>query len=220
MTKSAELKGTNFTLSVLHLMEEDLQQAQSMLNERKKLAPVFFENAPIVVDVSRLTDKIDFAAIQKMVNDTGMIMVAVTGCKTQVLREKAKKAGIAIMSSSKEKIPTDPVYLPTKVVVTPIRSGQQIYAKNADLVVLNHISAGAEIIADGNIHIYGSLRGRAIAGANGQKNAHIFCHNLQPELVSIAGTYWLNEAIPEQFLGSSAKVTLDDDVLQIEPLAI
>ena len=218
MTKSAELKGTNFTLSVLYLMDDDLDQAKSMLEERKKLAPVFFDGAPIVVDVSKLSEGIDFDVIKRMVNGAGMIMVAITGCKTQTARDAAKKVGIAVISSAKEKAATDPQYMPTKIVATPIRSGQQVYAKNADLVVLNHVSPGAEIIADGNIHIYGSLKGRAIAGANGDKKAYIFCQNLQAELVSVAGTYWLNESIPQYYMGNSAKVSLNTDALQIEAL--
>lgn len=219
MTKTAELKGSTFTLSVLHLMDDNFEQAQAMLSERINQAPSFFNAAPIVVDISRLVTVPDFEAIQSIINHTGMILVAVTGCNTTAKREAAQKAKLAVVNSPKETRANDPVHAATKVITTPIRSGQQIYAKNSDLIILNHVSAGAEIIADGNIHVYGSLRGRAIAGANGQKGAYIFCYRLQPELVSIAGTYWLSEAIPEPYLGSSVKVSLRDDSLHIEPLA-
>lgn len=220
MTNTAELKGSSFTLSVLHLKDENYQQVEDMLIERKNLAPLFFDSAPLVVDISQLKTIPDFEKIKNFIEKAGMILVAVSGCKKPEVKEAAKKAGLAMMNPSKEKVIANTSHAQTKIIRTPIRSGQQIYAKDSDLIILNHVSAGAEIIADGNIHIYGSLRGRAIAGANGERSAYIFCQNLQPELVSIAGTYWLNEAIPVSYLGGSAKVSLIEDSLQIEPLAV
>ncbi len=88
----------------------------------------------------------------------------------------------------------------TRIVNTPVRSGQQIYARDADLIVTNSVSAGAELVADGNIHIYGMMRGRALAGASGDRDCQIFCTNLAAELVSIAGEYWIMDQIPEEFL--------------------
>lgn len=85
---------------------------------------------------------------------------------------------------------------------------------------MNHVSAGAEIIADGCIHVYGTLRGRAIAGANGQHQAQIFCQNLQSELVSIAGCYWLSDKIPAEFWGKGVVISLAENNLNIEPLAL
>lgn len=85
----------------------------------------------------------------------------------------------------------------------PVRSGQRIYAPHCDLIVTNHVSAGAELIADGNIHVYGMMRGRALAGAGGDRDAQIFCTHLAAELVSIAGEYWLSDNIPAEFLWQS-----------------
>lgn len=82
----------------------------------------------------------------------------------------------------------------SKVVTQPVRSGQQIYAKGADLIVLSSVGTGAELLADGHIHVYGTLRGRALAGIQGDKTARIFCSNLEAELVSIAGQYLMLEA--------------------------
>jgi septum site-determining protein MinC len=88
-------------------------------------------------------------------------------------------------------------HTPSMIVTQPVRSGQQIYAQNCDLIVIGAISPGAELIADGNIHVYGSLRGKAIAGAKGNEKARIFCHDLAAELISIAGHYWLSEDIAQ-----------------------
>lgn len=221
MTKNAELKGSSFTLSVLHLMDDDLDSAMQVLSDKVNQAPAFFDGAPVVVDIARLHNQPDFVQLKATIEKTGMLVVGVTGCKQNQVRDAARQAGLAVMNPARQAARiNDPIQTPTKVVTTPVRSGQQIYAKNADLVVLNHVSAGAEIIADGSIHIYGVLRGRAIAGANGQKEAHIFCQNLQSELLSVAGTYWLSETIPEQYAARPVKVSLQNDSLNIEHLTL
>ncbi|HEX7380837.1 MAG TPA: septum site-determining protein MinC [Nevskiaceae bacterium] len=112
-----------------------------------------------------------------------------------------------------------PAHLPARIVVEPVRSGQQIHAQNADLVVLNHVSAGAELIADGCIHVYGRLSGRAIAGASGDDTARIFCSRLEAELVAIAGIYAVAEQIKDGPRGAAAMAWLEDERLRIEPLA-
>lgn len=108
----------------------------------------------------------------------------------------------------------------TVVVDKPLRSGQQVYARGADLVVMAVVSFGAEVIADGNIHVYAPLRGRAIAGARGNTEARIFSTCLEPQLVSIAGIYRTTEtALPDSVAGKPAQVRLDGEKLIIEPLA-
>jgi septum site-determining protein MinC len=96
-----------------------------------------------------------------------------------------------------------------------VRSGTQIYARGCDLIVAAPVSAGAEIVADGNIHVYGPLRGRAIAGASGDVEARIFCSRLEAELVSIAGHYLVNEQIPADQRGQAVQIALVDDQLTI-----
>ena len=108
----------------------------------------------------------------------------------------------------------------TTVVDKPLRSGQRIYAKG-DLVVLGMVSNGAEVIAEGNIHIYAPLRGRALAGVHGNHDARIFCTCLEPELISIAGIYRTTEnPLPADVHGKPAQIWLDDEKLMIEPLRL
>jgi septum site-determining protein MinC len=107
---------------------------------------------------------------------------------------------------------------PGLVQATPIRSGQQVYADNRDLTVLSAVGAGAEVISDGSIHIYGALRGRALAGAQGYEQARIFCREFHAELVAIAGHYKVSEDIPADLLGKPVQVWLDDGQLRIEAL--
>ncbi|GAB6262083.1 septum site-determining protein MinC [Photobacterium sp. R1] len=220
MAKTAELKGGSYTLSSLHLADSGLDQAISFLKDKVEQAPAFFAHAPLVIDISKTSQELDFRQLRQGILDAGMIPVGISGCKPSHLQAQAKSAGFAIMNAARQAKASSPVMEPTKVIRSPVRSGQQIYAKNCDLVVLNHVSAGAEIIADGCIHIYGCLRGRAIAGASGETNAQIFCHNLQSELISIAGNYWLSDKIQESHWGSSVVISLIDNNLNIEHLAV
>ena len=108
---------------------------------------------------------------------------------------------------------------PGMIQTAPIRSGQQIYAEHRDLTVLSTVGAGAEVIADGSIHIYGALRGRALAGARDNPRARIFCREFHAELVAIAGHYKVMEDIPAELRGKAVQVWLDDDQLNIAALA-
>lgn len=98
---------------------------------------------------------------------------------------------------------------------TPVRSGQQLYAENRDLTVLSTVSAGAEVIADGSIHIYGALRGRALAGAQGDTDTRIFCREFHAELVAIAGHYKVMEEVPKELRGKPVQIWLEKDQLKI-----
>lgn len=102
----------------------------------------------------------------------------------------------------------------------PVRSGQQVYAENRDLTVLTAVGAGAEVIADGSIHIYGPLRGRALAGAQGNEQARIFCREFHAELVAVAGHYKVLEDIPKDLRGKAVQVWLDTSVEGTEELKI
>ncbi|WP_318409886.1 septum site-determining protein MinC [Photobacterium leiognathi] len=235
MTKTTELKGSSFTLSALHLIDGDIKKATDHLKEKVELAPNFFASAPVVIDISNAGKDINFKQLKAGIVDAGMIPVGISGCKEPELQKQAKSAGFAIMNAARsvkeqsiaESTEVEPSPQPEEkgresalIIRTPVRSGQQIYAKNRDLVILNHVSAGAEILADGCIHIYGTLRGRAIAGANGDQEATIFCQNLQSELISVAGNYWLSDNIQEEFWGKGVVISIANNTLSIEHLAL
>ncbi|MGY0635092.1 septum site-determining protein MinC [Luteimonas sp. A478] len=107
---------------------------------------------------------------------------------------------------------------PGMIVPNSVRSGQQVYADNRDLTVLNAVSAGAEVLADGSIHIYGPLRGRALAGAQGNAKARIFCRAFHAELVAVAGQYKVLDDISKDLHGKAVQVWLEDEELKIEAL--
>ncbi len=107
---------------------------------------------------------------------------------------------------------------PTKVVTSPIRSGQQIYAPGGDLIVMSAVSAGAEVLADGNIHIYGALRGRALAGVKGDSNARIFCSSQEAELVSIAGHFMVDDQLRSSHWKTPVQIQIKDGTVVLQPL--
>ena len=114
-------------------------------------------------------------------------------------------------------VPT-PTTIPTTLISHPIRSGQRIYAAG-DLIVMSQVSAGAEIMAEGNIHVYNTLRGRALAGVQGNKNSRIFCSDLQAELISIAGDYKTSEDLNDNVRKKPVQIYLQDRALIIKDIA-
>lgn len=133
-----------------------------------------------------------------------------------------KRAGIAAEAAPTKagiaKVTATATSAPGLIQTSPVRSGQQVYAENRDLTVLTAVGAGAEVIADGSIHIYGALRGRALAGAQGNESARIFCREFQAELVAIAGHYKVLEDIPKELRGKAVQIWLDNEQLNIAAL--
>lgn len=220
MSNTPDLKGSSFTLSVLHLSDNQIANTVEFLKQKVAQAPAFFANAPVVINISKVDGDIDFLALKHGISDAGLIPVGVTGCKDKRCQSLASEAGFAVMTASNNPAKAPAKMAPTTIIRTPIRSGQQVYAKDGDLVILNHVSPGAEVIADGSIHIHGTLRGRAIAGASGQKEARIICHDLQAELVSIAGNYWLSEQIESEFWQKKVMLSMTEESLHFELLTI
>lgn len=121
---------------------------------------------------------------------------------------------VIIRTVTEEKL----VQRPSKVITRPVRSGQQVYAEGADLIVLSQVSEGAEVIADGHVHVYGALRGRALAGVRGDTEARVFCQKLEAEIISVAGNFLLSESLPDSLRKQPAQAFLEGDVLKLEAL--
>ncbi|WP_017219981.1 septum site-determining protein MinC [Moritella dasanensis] len=231
--QSIKFKGTSFTLSVIHIESNAaMANLHTFIADKVAQAPAFFKSAPVVVNVANLKGDIDFKMIQQVITDNGMNLVGIEGCQTAEQKLSVRESGISVISNTAKNTATKLVPSAdikpeiqtviveksiTKTIVHKgqIRSGQQIYAQDASLTVLGNISAGAEVIADGSIHIYGALRGRAIAGAKGDESAQIFCNKLDPELLSINGTYILSDAVQSQFINTQAQINCINNKLEI-----
>lgn len=227
MTEQAiKMKGTSFTLSVIHLEnDEALTNLADFIASKVNQAPDFFNAAPLVINISNIIGDIDFNQLEEAVTQNGMNLVGIDGCHSAEQKQTVRNAGISVISNtfqtSKAAVAPEikTVIVEKNVTKTivhkgQIRSGQQIYAQDASLTVIGSVSAGAEVIADGSIHVYGALRGRAIAGAKGDNTAQIFCNRLDAELLSINGTYVLSDAL-EEYNNVQAHVHCLNDKLEI-----
>lgn len=244
---SFDLKSASLPVVAVVLKTTDAALFAADLADRVADAPGFFDHDPVLIDlapVREAEEPIDFAAIVALLRSHSTLPVAVRGGSAAQM-EAARAAGLAaapdapparaeataataaaaevrevVREVEVEVVREVPVAGPgTMVIDKPLRSGQQVYARGADLVVMAVVSFGAEVIADGNIHVYAPLRGRAIAGARGNTEARIFSTCMEPQLVSIAGIYRTTEtALPEEVAGKPAQVRLDGEKLIIEPL--
>jgi septum site-determining protein MinC len=224
-SQAFRLKGRLYTFTVLQLINCDRVQFIQQLDELAKRAPLFFDHTPIVLDCSMLAEEdFDLQVFYHSMRQHNLLPVAIQGA-TPLLAARAQNQGIAVLhaSSAQDKLlindyqeePTITEPIKTKLHTSPVRSGQQVVSKGGDLVITASVSQGAELLADGHIHVYGALRGRALAGMSGDTQARIFCQSFAAELVSIAGFYRLSNAT-EPFAGS-CQIYLQDEHIHIEP---
>ncbi len=228
-----ELKGGSITLPVLKLLSSDMQRVQDQLKLKIHQAPAFFHNAHIVVDLHDLAaghGDLDFPALLGLLRNLTLIPIGIRGGNEQHHRA-AQAVGLAVLADGSYEAGTSPparlspqgaakAPAPSRLIDHPVRSGQRVYAAGGDLIILSQVSPGAEIMADGNIHIYGTLRGRALAGVKGDQQSRIFCMDLQAELVSIAGHYRISENLDDSARGKPVQIYFLNDSLMIEDLSI
>ncbi len=223
-----QLKGSSFTMPVLKLLTTEPDAISRQLAEHVQQAPEFFQNAPLVIDLSAVKDQgsgTNLALLIGLVRSNGLLPVAVRG-GSEDQNEVAASMELATMSGTTSQplrgtvrtASTESRQLRTKFLNQPVRSGQRVYAPGTDLVVLSQVSSGAEVFADGHIHVYGALRGRALAGIKGDTEARIFCQQLYAELVSIAGHYRVSDELDHSLLGKPAQLYLDGNRLHIAAL--
>jgi len=223
-----ELKGRMATLTVLRVLTTDPDTLLSRLDEQLAGAPGFFSGMPLVLEPAGDAAGLEGNALGAVVaglRDRGLLPVAAVGVAEEVagaaglgvLRnlEAARRAGPAPRETPAPE-PAAPPPAASRIVTQPVRSGQQVYARGGDLVVLAAVSPGAEVLADGHVHVYGALRGRALAGVQGDREARVFCQALEAELVAIAGHYQLSDQFDEGLRGRPASVRLQADALRVE----
>lgn len=222
-----ELKGSTFALPVLKLFNTDLEAISQELAEKLDKAPEFFQNAPVVIDLQDIggQDSVtNFALLVGLLRSNSLIPVGIRGGDA-AQNEIATSLELAVLSQGIPRRQAKPAGQNasspmgrSRLVTQPVRSGQRVYAAGGDLVVLAQVSSGAEVFADGNIHVYAALRGRALAGVKGDTQARIFCQSLEAELVSIAGHYRVSDDLDDARRGQPAQLYLDKRRLRIAAL--
>jgi septum site-determining protein MinC len=235
-----DLKSAQLGTLQLALRTRDLAAWRASLQDAWGDVGAAFDGEALCLDLRELPAgaPLDWAAVVATLRQWQLSPVAVLGADALPEDERtavraaglAWAEGLAAVASlapaaaapapaASEPAPVVVAATPTMVIDRPLRSGQQVYARDADLIVLGLVSHGAEVIADGHIHVYGALRGRAIAGAKGRTDARIFAHSLEAELLAVAGTFRTSEKpLPAEVLAKPAQVRLDGERLVFEPL--
>lgn len=239
-----EIKSADLPLVALVLKTVDLQVLEQQLLSQfgsSSNSPDFFNDDALVLDYGHLTSdsaSLDLSRLIDVLRQCKLMPVAVRNASPKCLLEarrlglveaheiyvpvQASNSQVVTPASAPKEVPATSVPVHTMVIDKPIRSGQKIYAKGGDLIILSMVNRGAEVVADGNIHVYAALRGKAMAGAKGNIKARIFALAMEAELVSVAGIYRTAEKpFASDVLGRPTQIRLSDDnqeKLLIEPL--
>ncbi|MFC0388748.1 septum site-determining protein MinC [Muricoccus vinaceus] len=236
------LRGANFNLLVLRLLDPRVEVIVPALADQFRRAPGFLRNAPIVLGLDDLDPAAapDFTHLTAQLRSVQIAPIGTTGGAPE-LRAAAQAAGLPplrpaggeqpVTAAAPEPAPApapEPLAIPeppppsgwqpTMVVDQAVRAGQRIWAQGCDLIVRGTVNPGAEVIADGNVHVYGTLKGRAIAGGAENRSARIFALNFEPELVSIAGYYAVRDGLGDAPLGKPVQVCLIGESMRFDKL--
>lgn len=242
MPESFRLRASNYSLLTLRLLTGRIEEVLPALGDQFQKAPGFLRFAPIAIALDELgDDRLDFPALIQGLRALEILPIGVTG-GTQMQRAAAAGAGLPTLRPTGQKetevqapapVAAPPVAMPSPAPAPPpppaalarplvveqnIRAGQRVHAQGTDLIVIGTVNPGAEVIADGNIHIYGALRGRAVAGAGDDGAARIFAQNFDPELVAIAGFYAVRDGLSGTPIGRGAIVRLEGEQLRFNPI--
>ena len=205
------------------------------LTGRVASAPLFFQRTGICLDLTVLgrdPELEEMRAVMDAVRRAGMLPVGLVGGSAAVealsaalalpvlapFRPQTQPQAVPVVQAAERVERTESAGVPALMQHQPVRSGQRLYARSRDLVVTSMVGAGAEVIADGCVHIYGSLRGRAVAGARGETSARVFCQEFHAELVSVAGVFRVFETLPPELAGKPVQAWLDGDDLRFARL--
>lgn len=225
------MKGTTLTSIVLDVLYFDPDEFDQQLAAKVASAPQFFTRSSLIIQLSVPLNDTEFELLVTLCRQHQLQPMAVRG-EVGTLKSTINDLGLSDISQSKAtetalndtadakpaaSAPPAAVQA-TKFIDRPVRSGQQVYAQGADLVIIAPVSEGAEVLADGNIHIYGTMRGRALAGVQGNTQARIFCQQMEAELLSIAGRFVMQETIQSQCWKKPAQAYLEEDALLVTAL--
>ena len=221
-----QIRGTSFTLLALKIVDPRAPAFFARLAETLALAPGFYSKAPIILDLSLLTavSPVDMVGFCANLRELGLVPVGIQGA-TAAWEAESTAAGLAVFPAGRaaeaQTVRGRAKPLPSpkaRLVTEPVRSGQQVYAADGDLIVTAAVSRGAECLAEGNIHVYGPLRGRAVAGLGGDRSVRIFCRHLDADLVSIGGFYMVSEQMDPALIGKPVQIRLVEERLVFDPL--
>ncbi|AXI83106.1 septum site-determining protein MinC [Xylella taiwanensis] len=232
--QAGELKIGQVGIATLRIRTLNVSRLIQEMCDRVTRAPKLFKRTAVILDFGELAKTPDLVTAQALVEGlrgVNVLPVAIA-YGTSEIDLLSQQLGLPLLSKFRAHYerqetvaapppstpPTPPPAKASRIQHTTVRSGQQLYAEHCDLTILNTVGAGAEVIADGSIHIYGTLRGRAMAGARGNTEMRIFCRDFQAELIAIAGQYKVLDDIPTELRGKAVQVWLEQDQIKIAVL--
>lgn len=184
------------------------------LNKKYKTSPNIYKNLSVVLQFNALLEKVNLTELVALFAEYGVHIVGVADWPNDLQKELILTSKLNLFGKSNDMnaILPEPRYFPVKVIEQDVEEKQVIYAKRGDLIVHGDVKAGAEAVADGNIHIYGKLLGRAIAGVNNNTGA-IYCQHFDPEFISVNSRYLYKENIPSEFLLKAVRISCEQGKL-------
>jgi len=227
---ACEIRFGQVGLAQVRLRSLDATAVHDELAARLATAPQMFERIAICLDLSALDkepEAEELRAVLDAIRRAGMFPVGLAygtsavemlarSLDLPVLTQFRAQSRAPVVEPRKPAVVEAPEFTnPTLMHHQPVRSGQRVYARHRDLVVTSVVGAGAEVMADGCVHIYGALRGKAAAGARGEVTARVFCQEFHAELISIAGVFRVFETIPPELAGKPVQAWLDGDDLKL-----
>ena len=244
--QAGELKFGQVGIANLRVRTLDVAQLTAEMHDRVQRAPQLFGRAAVILDFGGLSKTPSAEEAQALVEGlraAGVLPVALA-YGTREIEALSQQLGLPLLAkfraqyersdapaaappaaptpetppAASHHAPLTAGSAPGLMHTAPVRSGQQLYAEQRDMTILSTVGAGAEVIADGSIHIYGALRGRALAGAQGNTEARIFCREFHAELVAVAGNYKVLEDIPQELRGKPVQVWLEQGQLKLAAL--
>lgn len=245
---ACDLRFGQVGVATLKLRQLDLEAIREEMIAKLRAAPQLLARAAVIVDLNAFSELPDAGRVRELLDvlrEAGVLPVGLA-YGSQAVEALSRELGLPLFarfranfedaptpaaqaSQPAREIAAEPAAASApapasagagggRVIDGHVRSGQQIYVRGQDLTVLGSVGAGAEVIADGNIHIYGALRGRALAGAAGDVRARVFCREFQAELVAVAGHYRVLDDAPPELRGRALHIRLDGERLLFEPL--
>jgi septum site-determining protein MinC len=227
-----QVRGRFLTAIVLQIARRPDAEFFKALEATLARAPHLFSNAPFVLDLDQAVSIAPSFDFNRLVRELRSRNVALIGVQNGTIEQNRAALGAGLItlqggsdlpapgkkrngaaSAAEEEAASRAL-----LVTEPVRSGQRIFSDKGDLVVVGSVSSGAELIARGNIHVYGRMRGRALAGVNGDSKARIFCQSLEAELIAIAGLYKTSDEIPPSLRSQCVQAVLEENALRIERL--
>jgi len=212
-------------LSVLNIQRMEIKRIAVFLEAQLAQSGDFLKFAPLILQLTALDDAPDtdqLTALMSILREKKFIPCGLI-CTDAVYEDIGEMVNLPHMgkdysvTSSRSEKTAQVDWHPAQIIDKPVRSGQQIYARKKDLIVLGQVSEGAEVIADGSIHVYGTLRGKAIAGAGGRHESRLYVQDFRPELIAIAGHYRIFEDQQEALYGKSVTVKMNGEEIRILP---